>query len=74
MCVCVCVCVCTAFLSLSNYYVLSLNPFSELASGTLAENGIADGTEVRLVPAIESGVMVSGRGVVLIYFSGEYWC
>ncbi len=32
---------------------------SALDSGTLTENGIIDGTEVRLVPAIESGVTVS---------------
>ena len=32
---------------------------SELQAGTLRENRIEDGTEIRLVPAVESGVMVS---------------
>ena len=41
------------FLSLS----LSLS-CSELDSGTLGENAIQDGTEIRLVPAVESGVTV----------------
>lgn len=36
-------------------------PCSALDTGTLTENGIDDGTEVRLVPAIESGVTVSCR-------------
>ena len=34
-------------------------PCSELNAGTLSENSIEDGTELRLVPAIESGVTVS---------------
>ena len=32
---------------------------SELDSGTLGENEIQDGSEIRLVPAVESGVTVS---------------
>lgn len=36
-----------------------LLPHSELQSGTLSENRIVDGTELRLVPAVESGVTVS---------------
>ena len=39
--------------------MISLWFCSALDSGTLTENGIVDGTEVRLVPAIESGVTVS---------------
>lgn len=31
---------------------------SELVSGTLSSNSIEDGTEIRLVPAVESGVTV----------------
>ena len=31
---------------------------SELVSGTLSSNNIEDGTEIRLVPAVESGVTV----------------
>lgn len=38
---------------------MMISPRSELDAGTLTENGIDDGTEVRLVPAIESGVTVS---------------
>ena len=44
------------FLSLS--LSLSLSLCSELASGTLSSNSIEDGTEIRLVPAVESGVTV----------------
>ncbi len=47
------------------YYQLSLlifcvSCFSALGEGTLMENRIEGGTELRLVPAIESGVTVSG--------------
>ena len=42
------------YLSLS----LSLSFCSELVSGTLSSNSIEDGTEIRLVPAVESGVTV----------------
>lgn len=38
---------------------ISLSFCSALDTGTLRDNGIEDGTEVRLVPAIESGVTVS---------------
>lgn len=31
----------------------------ELVSGSLVSNGIEEGSEIRLVPAIESGVTVS---------------
>lgn len=34
-------------------------PCRELTSGSLSANGIEDGSEIRLVPAIESGVTVS---------------
>ena len=34
-------------------------PHSELKSGTLTQNRISDGTEVLLVPALETGVAVS---------------
>ena len=33
---------------------------SELNSGTLLDNSIHDGSELQLVPALESGVTVSG--------------
>ena len=36
-------------------------PHSELQSGTLTQNSISDGTEVLLVPALETGVAVSER-------------
>ena len=38
-------------------YSLSLS-CSELDSGTLGDNAVQDGTEIRLVPAVESGVTV----------------
>ena len=44
----------------ATFMVLSF-PCSELNAGTLSENSIEDGTELRLVPAIESGVTVSLR-------------
>ena len=46
------------FLSLSLPLSLSLSLCSELVSGTLSSNNIEDGTEIRLVPAVESGVTV----------------
>ena len=35
---------------------------SELRSGTLYQNSVSDGTEVLLVPALETGVAVRERG------------
>lgn len=49
----------TSFLSLHLSPSLLLSPFSALESGTLSDNKIEDETELRLVPAIESGVTVS---------------
>ena len=45
-------------ISLSLSLSLSLSHRSELISGTLSSNSIEDGTEIRLVPAVESGVTV----------------
>ena len=33
----------------------------ELKSGTLSENGVQNGGEIRLIPSLESGVNVSSR-------------
>ena len=48
-----------SFVIVLAFMVFSLSPCSELNAGTLSENSIEDGTELRLVPAIESGVTVS---------------
>jgi len=41
------------------HFSLSLSlSCSELDSGTLGDNAVQDGTEIRLVPAVESGVTV----------------